>query len=437
MDGRDGGQDDGGAASPCVIDAGFSKCRSCGRHIPARVVFENGFTYLLKDCPFEQKSFKELLFKGKWTGSRWKRIPSYWFRTAVGENHGLGRDEHAPNRPILSLILGAECSSRCRICRFINWRADKERPAEFDLAAAKKAISAHRGKTVSFCMAEPTENPFLSELVAFASGRGFATVLSTNGLRLSDRSYLKSLQAAGLKYIYMSFDGFDENIYEKIRGGKHQYYPKLKALENIKKEKIKTGLRVVLVRNINDAQVASITQYALNNSFVTEVSFQSLSLGGAEEICGFTKDNLLSVEDIKILVGGVLHLSADHFACWNEIKIGLAAVIAGLPFIRIFPFEFDTVYLLRQSGRFVPLLNESSLLRIALLFRKGGLTGLLGACFYLSKGCVGFLLKKFILKWCVPENAGSMVRFKVRVMCASPSSFDSSGRVLRSSIITP
>jgi hypothetical protein len=134
MNGRDGREDDGGAASPCVIEAGFSKCQSCGRHIPARVVFENGFTYLFKDCPFEQKSFKELLFKGKWSGSRWKRIPFYWYRTAVGENHGLGRDTRVPNRPILSLILGAECSSRCRICRFINWRADRERPVEFDLA---------------------------------------------------------------------------------------------------------------------------------------------------------------------------------------------------------------------------------------------------------------------------------------------------------------
>jgi hypothetical protein len=437
MNGRNGREDDGGAASPCIIEAGFSKCQSCGRHIPARVVFENGFTYLFKDCPFEQKSFKELLFKGKWSGSRWKRIPSYWSRTAVGENHGLDRDTRVPNRPILSLILGAECSSRCRICRFINWRADRERPVEFDLAAAKKAIAAHRGKTVSFCMAEPTENPFLCELISFASGRGFATVVSTNGLRLSERSYLRSLKAAGLKYIYMSFDGFDENIYEKIRGGKHQYYLKLKAFENIKKEKIKTGLRVVLVRKMNDDQVGPISQYALNNNFVTEVSFQSLSLGGAEEICGFSKENLLSVEDIKILVGEALHLSADHFACWNEIKIGFAAVIAGLPFIRISPFEFDTIYLLRQPDEFVPVLSESSLLRTALLFRRGGLTGLLGACFYLSKGCIGFWLKEFILKRCVPGNSGSMVRFKVRVMCASPSSFDSSGRVLRSSIIAP
>jgi hypothetical protein len=222
-----------------------------------------------------------------------------------------------------------------------------------------------------------------------------------------------------------------------MRGGKHQYYLKLKAFENIKEEKMKTGLRVVLARSINDDQVDTISQYAVKNNFVTEVSFQSLSLGGAEEICGFTKEHLLSVEDIKALVGGALHLSSDHFACWNEIKIGLAAAMAKLPFIRISPFEFDTIYLLRQSGKFVPLLSESSLLRTAVLFRRGGIARLLGACFYLSKGCIGFLLKEIILKRCVPENFDSLVRFKVRVMCASPSSFDSSGRVLRSNIITP
>jgi len=437
MSDPDNVQDDRGEMSQYVIDEGLSRCESCGRLVPAQAVFDNGFTYILQDCPFEKKSFKRLKYKGKWNIIRWQKTPSYWPWRATDKEKGLDWSRPDPRRPILALMMRTECSARCRICEFVTSRVNKEKPAGLDVAAAKRTIAAHRGRMVSFCMAEPTENPSLAELISFASKRKLITVISTNGLKLSDGNYLKSLKDAGLRYIYMSFDGFDADIYERIRGGKHQYYLKLQAFENVKNEKMKAGIKAVLVKGVNDNQVDALLQYALRNNFVTEVSLQSLSLGGKDESCGFTKEHLLSVEDIKSLINTALCLSEDQFDSWNKIKIGLAAVIAKFPFIRISPFEFDAMYLIRKKDKLVPVFDGKRLERIASLLGDGKITGLIRAGFCLPASFFRFLLKEMLFKRRLLETTDDLLLVRIRTIVSKPYFFSYSGMLVHKNMLTP
>jgi hypothetical protein len=61
-----------------ILSEGVSRCESCGRYVPAQLIFEDGFTYVLQDCSFDKKKSRCLLMKGEWSGGRWKETPSYW-----------------------------------------------------------------------------------------------------------------------------------------------------------------------------------------------------------------------------------------------------------------------------------------------------------------------------------------------------------------------
>ena len=240
------------------------------------------------------------------------------------------------------------------------------------------------------------------------------TVISSNGLKLADCAYLKILKDAGLNYLFLSFDGFDEELCEVLRGGRHQYHLKLKALENLKAEKMKVGIKAVMVKGLNEKQVGPLLDYALKNNFISEMSFQSLSLGGAEEGGGFDKNSLMSVDEMKELVNGALGISGEYFEYWDELKINLAAILARFPFIRVPPFELDTIYFLRKKGGAFPLLDIALLKRIVALLRDGRAVGLTAACFHFLNSLSGFILKEMIIGRRSLETNDSVLRVKIR-----------------------
>ncbi len=397
-----------------VLAQGLGRCIDCGKYVPARLVFEDGFTYILKECPFDKTKTKELWFKGKWRGNPWKRIPAYWPHKEAHSDRNLHWEQSDHKLLILSIKLGTECSARCRICTLASRRINKGPSVRFDPAVAERMIAAHRGKIVSFCMVEPTESEYLPGLIRFASRRKFVTVISSNGLKLADRAYLKVLKDAGLDYLFLSFDGFDEELCEVLRGGRHQYHLKLKALENLKAEKMKVGIKAVMVKGLNEKQAGPLLDYALKNDFISEMSFQSLSLGGAEEGGGFDKNSLLSVEEMKELVNGALGISGEYFEYWDELKINLAAVLAKLPFIRVPPFELDTIYFLRRKGGAVPLLDIKALERMVRLLRDGRVSGVPAACFHFLRPLAGFIFKEMIIARRSLETNDSVLRVKIR-----------------------
>jgi hypothetical protein len=232
----------------------------------------------------------------------------------------------------------------------------------------------------------------------------------------------------------MSFDGFNEAIYESIRGGKYQYSLKLRALENLKNEKMKTGIKAVLVKGLNENQVEALLEYALKENFVTEVSFQSLSLGSAEEGEGFDKNSLLSVDEIKLLINRSLKFSDDYFKLWDDVKINLASVLAKIPCIRISPFELDAIYLLRKPQGFVPLLDVSVLCRVISSLKRGGLRGIFRACAYFFTALGWFIFKEMVCKRRFPEMTDSMMRIKIRVVTGIIF-FSRQGRLVRNNVL--
>lgn len=63
--------------------------------------------------------------------------------------------------------------------------------------------------------------------------------MHTNGIKIANFSYLKRLKYAGLNEVHLQLDGFEDSVYEKIRGEK-LLQVKLKALENLERLNIAT-----------------------------------------------------------------------------------------------------------------------------------------------------------------------------------------------------
>jgi hypothetical protein len=91
---------------------------------------------------------------------------------------------------------------------------------------------------------------------------------------------LEKLKNCGLDKICLSFDGFKNETYEFLRGGRYAKI-KMKIIENLKKIKMPTVLFAVIAHNINEDEIPHLIKFACeNNDIVTEIAFAGLFTGG-------------------------------------------------------------------------------------------------------------------------------------------------------------
>lgn len=66
--------------------------------------------------------------------------------------------------------------------------------------------------------AEPTLRDDLEQWIGLIKHYGHLVNMHTNGIKIADYAYLKKLKDSGLGYVSLQFDGFDDKIYNKLRG---------------------------------------------------------------------------------------------------------------------------------------------------------------------------------------------------------------------------
>lgn len=169
------------------------------------------------------------------------------------------------------LDVTTRCNLDCPVC-YRNRSYDKDMP----FTILKKLAYSYDNKIISLCGGEPTIRDDLPELIKLFSRKN-TVFLVTNGLRLVDYDYLKLLKNCGLKYISFSFNGFSENVYKEINGAP-LLGVKLKALQNVKRLKIKTIFSVLIVRGINENEIKDIFNYCIRNmDFIKELRIRSMA----------------------------------------------------------------------------------------------------------------------------------------------------------------
>jgi uncharacterized radical SAM superfamily Fe-S cluster-containing enzyme len=232
-----------------------SVCPACLKMIAADIVERDGSIFMDKECK-EHGNFSLLL----------SNHPQYY--RGLNEFYFSLMGTSLPQRDYI-VHLTNKCDLDCAIC-LANANLRKTEDYPFD--DLKEFLKGKKGYKIDLMGAEPTMREDLPQIIKAVKKSGNIAALHTNGIKISGYDYLKELKEAGLNEVHLQFDGFDDGVYEKIRGRKLLEI-KLKTLGNLEKLNISTDLVVTVVRGINEKEMAKVLDFGATHRFVKEIFF--------------------------------------------------------------------------------------------------------------------------------------------------------------------
>jgi uncharacterized radical SAM superfamily Fe-S cluster-containing enzyme len=128
-------------------------------------------------------------------------------------------------------------------------------------------------------------HPRFFDAIRHARKIGYNSVqAATNGIEFAkSKEYCKQAFEAGLRYVYLQFDGIgnDANSHRQVG---NLFDVKLRAIENIHAAGIEIILVTTIVNNLNNDQVGAIVKFAMDNpKKISFVAFQPVSFTGRDE----------------------------------------------------------------------------------------------------------------------------------------------------------
>lgn len=136
-----------------------------------------------------------------------------------------------------------ECNQKCIIC------SNPSNERQLDFQEAKKEIDSLKKQGyegVIFTGGEPTLYPYLPELINYASKKGIFPRIVTNGQKIADPNYLKTLKKSGLSHIHLSIYSYKDKIQYRLSRNR-------KSLRKIKKALVNLGKIGEIAVDINTA----------------------------------------------------------------------------------------------------------------------------------------------------------------------------------------
>jgi tetraether lipid synthase len=268
-----------------------SICPVCQKKIGATLTEKNDKIIISKECP-EHGVFSFAHWQGPRIFSFAQNLDGFqYFEDKVAPKNPEGCpyicescDRHASDTVIGVIDVTKRCDLRCAICfsTFSDHQVNYE-PTKDELIRMLTFLSRRNPKppAVLFSGGEPLEREDMHEIVGAAHRLRFMTILATNGIRLAESPEIAAkLKAAGLNIVYLQFDSFRDELYQKIRGRK-LLNVKTKAIEVCRKQDMEVILVNTLMRGFNDGEVGDIVKFAGRNSdIVRGVIFQPVAFTG-------------------------------------------------------------------------------------------------------------------------------------------------------------
>ena len=273
-------------------DIAVSICSQCYRRCDAKIVFENARVYMLKRCArhgFERvliaddvdyyRRCREVFLKPPEMPNVYN-TPVKW---GCPYDCGLCSD-HEQHSCLTLLEINDHCNLECPVCYASS---GPHRPGFRVLAtieAMLDAIVRNEGKpdVVQVSGGEPTLHPDFFAVLDLAKARPVQHLMvNTNGIRIArDREFVKRLAEymPGFE-LYLQFDSLEAGPLLDLRGA-DLCNIRARAIENLNEAGISTTLVVTVKKGLNDGELGSIIDYALQQSCVRGVTFQPIQAAG-------------------------------------------------------------------------------------------------------------------------------------------------------------
>jgi 7,8-dihydro-6-hydroxymethylpterin dimethyltransferase len=259
--------------------------------IKATILERDGQIWMVKDCP-KHGRFEDMLALDK---NFLEHVESVFPGRDIDahndealHNHGSSTIKYGRGA-VLTVDLTNRCNMMCDPCfmdanqvGFVHELSWEEIREILDNAVTLKP---RRQMSVQFSGGEPTLSPYFFDAIAYARKVGFNSVqAATNGIEFAkDKTFAKRAHEAGLRYVYLQFDGIgnDANGHRKIG---NLFDVKLRAINNLHEAGVDIVLVTTLVNGINNDQVGPIIEFAMDNpKKVSFISFQPVSFTGRDE----------------------------------------------------------------------------------------------------------------------------------------------------------
>ena len=264
-----------------VIGKTRSICPICGNQVNAKRILRDGEIYLEKTCP-NHGDFSTVIWRGPHDFRSW-----YGNIQPIREDENLGCPsncglcgEHLQKTCCVLYEITRRCNLNCSFC-FANGGIDEDIP----ITKIKKDLEEiiKPGQTfLQLSGGEPTMRNDLPEIIAYAKELGCTYIqLNSNGIRIGeDEAFIKECARAGLSFLFMQFDGTNDEINVCLRGKPLLQY-KEKAIKNCAKHNIGVILVPTLVPGVNTLDIGNIIAFAIKRvPMVRGVHFQPVSFLG-------------------------------------------------------------------------------------------------------------------------------------------------------------
>lgn len=176
------------------------------------------------------------------------------------------------------IITGYKCNNRCRFCIQVNKR---EMPIRTTREIEREIFEARkRGREyLELIGGEMTIRPDIVELITFAKGLGFSTIMmATNGRMFSYPELTRAILKAGLNSLVFSIHGHTPKLHDWLTQVPGSFLQLKEGVKNVQKISRELGLNIHLGSN-----VCIIKQ---NYKFLPAIGeyIRSLGIGDAEFI---------------------------------------------------------------------------------------------------------------------------------------------------------
>jgi uncharacterized radical SAM superfamily Fe-S cluster-containing enzyme len=268
-----------------------SICPVCQKKIDVELTEVNGKILITKKCS-EHGTFSATHWQ---SANIFNFTEKFDFFKNFGDANNPTNPEGCPyicescNNHVSDTVIGVidvtkRCDLKCAICfsSFSEHEVDYE-PSKDELVKMLTFLSQRNPKppAILFSGGEPLERDDIHEIIGAAHKLRFMTILATNGVRIAKSPDIAvKLKKCGLNIVYLQFDSFHDEFYEKIRGQK-LLKAKLKAIEICRKHDIEVILVNTLMRGFNDKEVGTIVRFAAQNSdIIRGLIFQPIAFTG-------------------------------------------------------------------------------------------------------------------------------------------------------------
>lgn len=340
----------------------MSLCSQCLAPVPAKVIFQHGAVYLLKNC-LQHGVQQELLEEDRdWYLQRYTydrpgtdAAPQTETRRGCPYDCGLCPD-HEQHTCIGLLEVTNACDLHCPVC-FANAGTGTFLPLHTIAAMLDAYQDSEDGaaEVLQISGGEPTTHPQILEIIALAREKHIRYVmLNTNGKRLAeDRDFVRALGQFRTGFeIYLQFDGFTREVHERLRG-EDLTALKERALANLADFGVPVTLVATVQQGVNEHELGRLVEFGLNHPVVRGINFQPLAFSGRVTDADPAR---------RITLSGIL----------RRLELQMAGMLRMNDFIPL-PCDADRVavtFLYRDKGAFVPVTRHLQAKNYLSLFKN-------------------------------------------------------------------